>query len=154
MAETIEQQQALALATARLRLSQAPAPAEGNMYTQGAEDIQYSPEGIPLNTSSYGSANPYQKTTKALTTAVSVPLNIATGAAKLPAAVVQSYDKYIGGGDIGDNMVKPLTSFASAKRFKLFCSQNQQADCAAPSNVARYSEASSTEIPKLPAKNV
>lgn len=113
MAETIEQQQALALATARLRLSQAPAPAEGNMYTQGAEDIQYSPEGIPLNTSSYGSANPYQKTTKALTTAVSVPLNIATGAAKLPAAVVQSYDKYIGGGDTGDNMVNAINQIES-----------------------------------------
>ena len=99
MAETIEQQQALALATARLRLSQAqaPTPEQGNMYTQGAEDIQYSPEGIPLNTSSYGSANPYQKTAKALTTAVSMPLNMATGAAKIPAALVQSYDKYLGG---------------------------------------------------------
>jgi len=79
-----------------LRLSQAQ-PEQGNMYTQGAEDIQYSPEGIPLTTSSYGSANPYQKTEKALTTAVSVPLNIATGAAKLPAGLVQAYDKYLGG---------------------------------------------------------
>ena len=41
-----------------------PAPEKGNMYTQSAQDIQYSPEGIPLNTSSYGSENPYQKTEK------------------------------------------------------------------------------------------
>jgi hypothetical protein len=93
---TSDQQKALAIASARLRLSQAQ-PEQGNMYTQGAEDIQYSPEGIPLTTSSYGSANPYQKTEKALTTAVSVPLNIATGAAKLPAGLVQAYDKYLGG---------------------------------------------------------
>lgn len=108
MAEmTVDQQKALALATARLRLQQG-APEEGNMYTQGAEEIQYSPEGIPLTTSSYGSANPYQKTTKALNTAVSVPLNIATGAAKLPAGLVQAYDKYIGGGTTGDNMVNAI----------------------------------------------
>ena len=25
-------------------------PEKGNMYTQSAQDIQYSPEGIPLNT--------------------------------------------------------------------------------------------------------
>jgi predicted peroxiredoxin len=112
MAETIEQQQAIALATARLRLSQAQ-PEQGNMYTQGAEDIQYSPEGIPLSTSSYGSANPYQKTTKALNTLVSTPLNIATGAAKLPAAVVQTYDKYIGGGNTGDNMVNTINQIES-----------------------------------------
>jgi hypothetical protein len=93
---TVEQQKALAMANARLRLSQVQ-PEQGNMFTQGAEDIQYSPEGIPLNTSSYGSANPYQKTEKALTTAVSVPLNIATGAAKLPAGLIQAYDKYLGG---------------------------------------------------------
>jgi hypothetical protein len=110
MAETIEQQQALALATARLRLSQAQ-PEQGNMYTQG--DVQYSPEGIPLSTSSYGSANPYQKTAKTLNTIVSAPLNIATGAAKLPAAVVQTYDKYIGGGDTGDNMVNAINQIES-----------------------------------------
>ena len=110
--QTIEQQQALALATARLRLSQAQ-PEQGNMYTQGAEDIQYSPEGMPLSTSSYGSANPYQKTAKTLNTIVSTPLNIATGAAKLPAALVQSYDKYIGGGDTGDNMVNAINQIES-----------------------------------------
>ena len=118
MAETIEQQQALALATARLRLSQAqaPTPEQGNMYTQGAEDIQYSPEGIPLNTSSYGSANPYQKTTKALTTAVSVPLNIATGAAKIPAAVVQAYDKYLGGDGVSQQTMSDLITGRQAPR--------------------------------------
>lgn len=98
MEMTAEQQKAIAIANARLRLAESstPAPEQGNMYTQGAEDIVYSPEGIPLTTSSYGSANPYQKTEKALNTAVSVPLNMATGAAKLPAAVVQAYDKYFG----------------------------------------------------------
>jgi len=110
MAETIEQQQALAVATARLRLSQAQ-PEQGNMYTQS--DVQYSPEGIPLSTSSYGSANPYQKTTKTLNTIVSTPLNIATGAAKLPAAVMQTYDKYLGGGDTGDNMVNAINQIES-----------------------------------------
>lgn len=108
MAEmTIDQQKALAIATARLRLSQAQ-PEQGNMYSQDAEDIQYSPEGIPLNTSSYGSANPYQKTQKALTTAVSVPLNIATGAAKIPASFVQAYDKYFGGDPVSQQKMSDL----------------------------------------------
>jgi hypothetical protein len=92
---TIEQQRALALARARASIN--AVPEQGNMYTQSAEDIQYDANGTPLNTSSYGSANPYQKTEKALTTAVSVPLNIATGAAKLPAGLIQAYDKYLGG---------------------------------------------------------
>ena len=91
-------------------------PEQGNMYTQGAEDIQYSPEGIPLNTSSYGSVNPYEKTTKALNTTVSVPLNIATGAAKLPAALVQAYDKYLGGGNTGDNMVNTINQIESGSQ--------------------------------------
>jgi len=93
--QTLDQQKALAIATARLRLSQSQ-PEKGNMYTQSAEDIQYSPEGMPLNTSSYGSANPYQKTEKTLNTIAALPINIATGAAKLPAGVVQAYDKYFG----------------------------------------------------------
>jgi len=109
---SLEQQQAIAIAQAKMRMAQSK-PEQGNMYTQGAEDIQYSPEGIPLNTSSYGSANPYQKTTKALNTLVSTPLNIATGAAKLPAAVVQTYDKYIGGGNTGDNMVNTINQIES-----------------------------------------
>jgi len=85
-----------------------PLPEKGNMYTQNAEDIQYSPEGIPLNTSTYGSKNPYQTTEKVLNTVVSTPLNIATGAAKIPAGVVQAFDKYIGGGNTGDNMVNAI----------------------------------------------
>jgi len=94
--QTLDQQKALAIATARLRLSQSQ-PEKGNMYTQSAEDIQYDPmTGMPLNTSSYGSANPYQKTEKTLNTIASLPINIATGAAKLPAGVVQAYDKYFG----------------------------------------------------------
>jgi hypothetical protein len=108
MAEmTVDQQKALALASARLRLQQA-APEQGNMYTQGADEIVYDANGIPQTTSSYGSENPYQKTTKTLNTVVSLPLNIATGAAKLPAAVTQAYDKYIGGGTTGDNMVNVI----------------------------------------------
>ena len=75
-----------------------PAPEKGNMYTQSAQDIQYSPEGIPLNTSSYGSENPYQKTEKALTAAVSLPINMATGTAKNVGGVAQMVDRYFGGG--------------------------------------------------------
>lgn len=104
---TVEQQKALAMANARLRLSQAQ-PEQGNMYTQSAEDIQYDANGTPLNTSSYGSANPYQKIEKTANTIAALPINIATGAAKLPAGLVQSYDKYIGGGTTGDNMVNTI----------------------------------------------
>jgi len=85
-----------------------PAPEKGNMYTQSAEDIQYDANGTPLNTSSYGSANPYQKIEKTANTIAALPINIATGAAKLPAGLVQSYDKYIGGGTTGDNMVNTI----------------------------------------------
>ena len=86
-----------------------PVPEKGNMYTQSAEDIQYDPmSGAPLNTSSYGSANPYQKVEKTANTIAALPINIATGAAKLPAGLVQSYDKYIGGGTTGDNMVNTI----------------------------------------------
>jgi len=85
-------------------------PEKGNMYTQSAEDIQYSPEGIPLNTSSYGSAptGATKSAQQALTSTVSLPVNVATGIAKSPAALVQMYDKYIGGGKNGDNMVNAI----------------------------------------------
>ena len=55
------------------------APEKGNMFSQNAEDIQYSPEGIPLNTSNYGSAptGATATATKALTTAAGVPVNYA-----------------------------------------------------------------------------
>jgi hypothetical protein len=75
-----------------------PAPERGNLYSQSSQDIQYSPEGVPLNTSSYGSANPYQKTEKALTSAVSLPINMATGVAKNVGGVAQMVDRYFGGG--------------------------------------------------------
>lgn len=108
-------EQAIALASARLRLQDQPPaqPEQGNLYTQNAEEIVYDANGIPQTTSSYGSANPYQKTEKALNTAVLVPLNIATGAAKLPAAVVQAYNKMIGGGNTGDNMVNAINQIES-----------------------------------------
>ena len=85
-------------------------PEKGNMYTQSAKDIQYSPEGIPLNTSSYGSAptGATKSAQQALTSTVSLPVNVATGIAKAPAALVQMYDKYIGGGKNGDNMVNAI----------------------------------------------
>jgi len=87
-----------------------PLPEQGNMYTQSAQDIQYSPEGIPLNTSSYG-AGPTGATKsaqQALTSTVSLPINVATGIAKSPAALMQAYDKLIGGGKTGDNMVNAI----------------------------------------------
>lgn len=85
-------------------------PETGNMYTQSAEDIVYSPEGIPLTTSSYG-AGPTGKTKaaqQALTSTVSLPINVATGVAKSPAALLQLYDKLIGGGKTGDTMVNAI----------------------------------------------
>ena len=98
MEVSVEQQKALALASARLRLQQT-APEQGNMFTQGAEDIQYDPtSGLPLSTSSYGSApTGYTDTArKGLSTVAGLPINIATGAAKIPAGLVQAYDKYLG----------------------------------------------------------
>ncbi len=91
------------------------APEQGNMYTQGAEDIQYSPEGIPLYTSSYGSAptGATETARKGLTTAVSLPINIATGAAKPTAGMVQTIGKYFGGGQTGDNMVNTINQIES-----------------------------------------
>jgi len=98
-----------------------PAPEVGNMYTQSAEDIQYSPEGIPLNTSSYG-AGPTGATKsaqQALTSTVSLPINIATGVAKSPAALVQAYDKLIGGGNTGDNMVNAINQIESGTQAQM-----------------------------------
>jgi len=96
--------------------SSAPQDVQGNMYTQSAEDIQYSSEGIPLNTSTYGAENPYKNTTQALTSAVSLPINMVTGIAKSPAALMQihdrllgnGYDKLTNGGNTGDNMVNAI----------------------------------------------
>jgi hypothetical protein len=98
-----------------------PVPEKGNMYTQSAQDIQYSPEGIPLNTSSYGaSPTGYTKDAQqALTSTVSLPINIATGIAKSPAALVQAYDKFIGGGKTGDNMVNAINQIESGTQAQM-----------------------------------
>jgi hypothetical protein len=98
-----------------------PVPEQGNMYTQSAENIQYSPEGIPLNTSSYGSApTGYTKgAQQALTSTVSLPINVATGIAKSPAALMQAYDKLIGGGKTGDNMVNAINQIESGTQAQM-----------------------------------
>jgi hypothetical protein len=94
---TIEQQRALALARARVSIN--AVPEQGNMYTQGAQDIQYSPEGTPLTTSSYGSAptggTEYARQT--LTTAAALPINVATGVAKNAGGLAQTVQRYFGG---------------------------------------------------------
>lgn len=85
---------------------------KGNMYTQGAEDIQYSPEGIPLTTSSYGSAptGVTKDVQQALTSTTALPLNIATGVAKVPAGIVQAFSKLMGSnaGDVPVNMINQI----------------------------------------------
>jgi hypothetical protein len=93
------------------------APIEGNLYTQG--DVQYSPEGIPLSTSSYGT--PTQGATKSiaqgLTSAVSLPLNVATGIAKAPAGVAQALSKMMGSnvGDIPINAINQIEQGTQAQ---------------------------------------
>lgn len=104
---TIEQQKALALARARAAVN--ATPEEGNMYTQSAEDIQYDPvSGVPLNTSSYGSATTgatdYAR--KALTTAAALPVNIATGVAKNAGGLAQTVNRYFGGESSKGNLSK------------------------------------------------
>ena len=107
---TMTPEQAIAAANARLRLKQANAqPEQGNMYTQSAEDIQYDANGIPLNTSSYGSATTgatdYAR--KALTTAAALPVNIATGVAKNAGGLAQTVNRYFGGESSKGNLSKP-----------------------------------------------
>jgi hypothetical protein len=108
---TIEQQQAIALANARARAAQAK-PETGNMYTQGTEDIVYSPEGIPLTTSSYGSAptGATKAAQQALTSTTALPLNIATGVAKAPAGIAQALSKLMGSnaGDVPVNAINQI----------------------------------------------
>jgi hypothetical protein len=115
---TIEQQQAIAIASARARVAQAK-PEQGNMYTQGAEDIQYSPEGIPLNTSSYGSAPTgfTKDVQQALTSTTALPLNIATGVAKAPAGVGQALSKLMGSNasDVPVNMINQIEKGTQAQ---------------------------------------
>jgi len=104
---TIEQQRALALARARASLN--ATPEQGNMYTQGAEDIQYSPEGTPLTTSSYGSAptGGTEYARQALTTAAALPINVATGVAKNAGGLAQTVNRYFGGESQQGNLSKP-----------------------------------------------
>jgi len=104
---TIEQQRALALARARANIN--AKPEQGNMYTQGAEDIQYSPEGIPLNTSSYGSAptDATKSAQQALTTTTALPINVATGVAKNAGGLAQTVNRYFGGESQQGNLSKP-----------------------------------------------
>lgn len=118
MAEfNIEQQKALALARARAAVN--AKPEEGNMYTQSAEDIQYSPEGIPLNTSSYGSAptGVTKDVQQALTSTTALPLNIATGIAKAPAGLAQLVGKYFNSnaGDIPVNAINQIEKGTQAQ---------------------------------------
>jgi hypothetical protein len=93
------------------------APEQGNMYTQGAEDIVYDQaSGMPLYTSSYGSAptgttETYQK---GLTAAAALPVNIATGVAKNAGGVAQTLGKYFGvGGRSADEMVNAINQIES-----------------------------------------
>ena len=94
---TIEQQRALALARARANIN--AVPEQGNMYTQSAQDIQYDANGIPLNTSSYGSAptGGTEYARQALTTAAALPINVATGVAKNAGGLAQTVQRYFGG---------------------------------------------------------
>jgi hypothetical protein len=104
---TIEQQRALALARARASIN--AVPEQGNMYTQGAQDIQYSPEGTSLTTSSYGSAptggTDYAR--QALTTTAALPINVATGVAKNVGGLAQTVNRYFGGESSQGNLSKP-----------------------------------------------
>jgi hypothetical protein len=115
---SLEQQQAIAIAQAKMRMAQAK-PEQGNMYTQGAEDIQYSPEGIPLNISSYGSAptGATKSAQQALTSAVGLPLNIATGVAKAPAGIGQALSKLVNSnaGDVPVNMINQIEKGTQAQ---------------------------------------
>ena len=85
------------------------APEQGNMYTQSAQDIQYDANGIPLNTSSYGSGitggTDYAR--KALTTAAALPVNVATGVAKNAGGLAQTVNRYFGGDSSQGNLSKP-----------------------------------------------
>jgi hypothetical protein len=82
-------------------------PEQGNMYTQSAEDIQYDANGIPLNTSSYGSGTTGATdwTRQALTTAAALPINVATGVAKNAGGLAQTVDRYFGGESSKNNLL-------------------------------------------------
>lgn len=94
-------------------------PEKGNMYTQGAEDIVYSPEGIPLTTSSYGSAptGATKAAQQALTSTTALPLNVATGVAKAPAGIIQALSKLMGSnaGDVPVNAINQIEKGTQAQ---------------------------------------
>jgi hypothetical protein len=125
---SLEQQQAIAIAQAKMRMAQAK-PEQGNMYTQSAEDIQYSPEGIPLNTSSYGSAptGATKAAQEALTSTVSLPINVATGIAKAPAGLAQLVGKYFNSnaGDIPVNAINQTEKGTQAQMGDVGSAVNQ-----------------------------
>ena len=104
-------------------------PEKGNMYTQGAEDIQYSPEGIPLYTSSYGSAptGVTKDVQQALTSTTALPLNIATGVAKAPAGVFQALSKLMGSnaGDVPVKMINQIEKGTQAQMGDVGSALNQ-----------------------------
>jgi len=112
-------EQAIALANARLRLQAQANQEQGNMYTQNAEDIQYSPEGNPLNTSSYGTAptGVTKDVQQGLTSTVGLPLNMATGVAKAPAGIYQAMSKLMGSnaGDMPVNMINQIEQGTQAQ---------------------------------------
>ena len=104
-------------------------PEKGNMYTQGAEDIQYSPEGIPLYTSSYGSAptGVTKDVQQALTSTTALPLNIATGVAKAPAGVFQALSKLMSSnaGDVPVKMINQIEKGTQAQMGDVGSAVNQ-----------------------------
>jgi hypothetical protein len=88
------------------------APEKGNMYTQSAEDIQYDANGIPLNTSSYGSGTTGATdwTRQAMTTAAALPVNVATGVAKNVGGLAQTFQRYLGGDSVSPQSMSDLVT--------------------------------------------
>jgi hypothetical protein len=104
-------------------------PEQGNMYTQGAEDIVYDANGIPQTTSSYGSAptGATKSAQQALTSTVSLPINIATGAAKAPAGVYQALTKLFGSnaGDVPVDVINQIERGTQAQMGDVGSAVNQ-----------------------------
>ena len=86
-------------------------PEQGNMYTQGAEEIVYDANGVPLYTSSYGSAptGGTETARKVLTDAAALPISVATGVARgSGAARIPQLVGNILGNNVGEQGVKAL----------------------------------------------
>ena len=87
-------------------------PEKGNMFSQSAEDIQYDPmSGMPLNTSSYGSAPSGVTATaaKTLNTIAGVPINYAMGAASIPLNVANIASRVTGVGQPSTTLSNLIT---------------------------------------------